>query len=114
VLIKCTIDAGEEGLKVIASELSALGNASEKSFNEAHFYINVSHASSEVIESLNALLKTYKGKSYVFIHILNGKSEIIVYLGKECRVEITEKLREDADLLLGSSATRFRINNNDL
>jgi len=114
VLIKGTIDAGEEGVKVIASELSALGNASEKSFNEAHFYINVSHASSEVIESLNALLKTYKGKSYVFIHILNGKSEIIVYLGKECRVEITEKLREDADLLLGSNATRFRINNNDL
>jgi len=114
VLIKGTIDAGEEGVKVIASELSALGNSSEKPYNEAHFYIDVSHSSPDAIESLNTLLKIYKGKCNGFIHILNGKNEIIVYLGKECRIEITEKLREDADLLLGSNATRFRLNNNDL
>ena len=114
VLIKGTIDAGEEGVKVIASELNALGNASEKPFNEAHFYIDVVHSSSELIAALNELLKKHKGKYDGFIHILNGKSEVVVYLGKECRLEITDKLRDAADQVCGSGATRFIINNNDL
>jgi DNA polymerase-3 subunit alpha len=114
VLIKGTIDAGEEGVKVIASELSALGNASEKPFNEAHFYIDVSHTSSELITELNKLLHNHRGKYEGFIHIINGKSEVIVYLGKDCRLAITDKLRDESDQLLGLGATRFNFNNGDL
>jgi DNA polymerase-3 subunit alpha len=114
VLIKGTIDAGEEGVKVIASELSALGNASEKPFNEAHFYVDVTQASSELIVSLNEVLQNHKGNYDGFIHILNGKSEVVVYLGKECRLKITDKLRDEADRLCGSGATRFSLNNSDL
>lgn len=114
VLIKGTIDAGEEGVKVIASEASALGNASGNSFNEAHFYIDVSRTSSEQIAEFNALIKKHKGKSDGFIHIINGKSEVIVYLGKDCRLELTDKLREEADRLLGSDTSCFTINNNEL
>jgi DNA polymerase-3 subunit alpha len=114
VLIKGTIDAGEEGVKVIASEVSALSNASEKSFNEVHFYIDVSQTSSERVAELNALLYNHRGKCNGFIHIINGKSEVTVYLGKECRLEITDKLKHEADQLLGSDATRYTFNNNEL
>jgi DNA polymerase-3 subunit alpha len=114
VLIKGTIDAGEEGVKVIASEVSALSNASEKSFNEVHFYIDVSQTSSERIAELNALLYNHRGKCNGFIHIINGKSEVTVYLGKDCRLEITDKLKHEADQLLGSDATRYTFNNNEL
>ena len=114
MLIKGTIDAGEEGVKVIASEVRALGNASEKPFNEAHFYINVSHTTSECITELNKLLYKHQGKCDGFVHIINGKSEVVVYLGKDCRLEITDKLRDEADQLLGLDSTRFTFNNNDL
>lgn len=107
ILIKGTIDAGEEGVKVIASEVSALSNVSEKPFSEVHFFIDVSLSSAEVIESLNKLLIDHKGKCDGFIHILNGESEVVVYLGKDCRLEITDQLRDEADQLLGSGATRF-------
>ncbi len=107
VLIKGTIDAGEEGVKVIASELTSLANAGEQPYNRVHFLIDVTKSSFEDIESLNILLKNHKGKYDGFIHILNGKSEVIVYLGKECRLELTDELKEEADRILGAASTRY-------
>jgi DNA polymerase-3 subunit alpha len=107
VLIKGTIDAGEEGVKVIASELTALANAGEQPYNTVHFFIDVTKSSFEEIEFLNILLKSHKGKYDGFIHILNSKSEVIVYLGKECRLELTDNLKEEADRILGAASTRY-------
>ena len=111
VLIKGIIDAGDEGVKVIASELSALASSREQPYDVVHFMIDVTKSSSEDIESLNKLLINHKGKCDGFIHILNGKSEVIVYLGKDSRLELTDKLKEEADLLLSAAATRFSYNN---
>jgi DNA polymerase-3 subunit alpha len=110
VLIKGTIDAGEEGVKVIASELTGLANAGEQAYNTVHFYIDVTKSSIEVIESLNILLKNHKGKCDSFIHILNGKSEVIVYLGKECKLEPTDELKDKAERMLGAFSTKYGYN----
>ena len=107
VLIKGTIDSGEEGVKVIASELTALANAGEQPYNTVHFFIDVSKSSFEEIESLKILLKEHKGKYDGFIHILNGESEVVVYLGKECRLELTDELKEEAERILGAASTRY-------
>jgi DNA polymerase-3 subunit alpha len=110
VLIKGTIDAGEEGVKVIASELSSLANSGEQPFNVVHFFIDSSKSSSDDIVLLHRLFLDHRGKSDGFIHILNGKSEVIVYLGKECRLELSDTLKNEADLLLGENSTRFTYN----
>jgi DNA polymerase-3 subunit alpha len=111
ILITGTIDAGEEGIKVIASELTALVNAGERSFNVAHFFIDVSKSSTEDIGLLSRLFLDHKGKSDAFIHILNAESEVIIYLGKECRLELSDKLKEEANRLFGDGSTRFNLNN---
>ena len=111
ILIKGTIDAGEEGIKVIASELTALVNAGERSFNVAHFFIDVSKSSTEDIGLLSRLFLDHKGKSDAFIHILIAESEVIIYLGKECRLELSDKLKEEANRLFGDGSTRFNHNN---
>jgi len=110
VLIKGTIDAGEEGVKVIASEFVGLVNSGEQSYNTAHFFIDATKSSIEDIESLNILFKNHRGKCDGFIHILNGKSEVIIYLGKECRLQLTDELKEEADRILGSVSTRYGYN----
>jgi DNA polymerase-3 subunit alpha len=107
VLIKGTIDAGEEGVKVIASELTALANSGEQHYNAVHFFIDVTKSSLEDIDSLNILLNNHRGKYEGFIHIINGKSEVLIYLGKDCRLELTDELKEEADRIIGAASTRY-------
>jgi DNA polymerase-3 subunit alpha len=41
------------------------------------------------------------------MHIMNGKSETIVYLGDDLRLDINERLKKEADNILGQGATIF-------
>jgi DNA polymerase-3 subunit alpha len=107
VLIKGAIDAGEEGIKVIASEIIPLGDAVEQPYDVVHFSVDVSKSSATDIESLHKLLTNHKGKCDGFIRIVNGNSEVIVYLGRDFQLELTDKLKEETDRLLGAGATSF-------
>jgi DNA polymerase-3 subunit alpha len=107
VLVKGAIDAGEEGIKVIASEIIPLGDAVEQPYDVVHFTVDASRTSAADIESLHKLLTHHKGKCEGFIRIVNGNSDIIVHLGRDLQIELTDKLKEEGDSLLGAGATRF-------
>ncbi|MGZ3580102.1 MAG: DNA polymerase III subunit alpha [Syntrophales bacterium] len=107
ILIKGVIDAGEEGIKVIASEIIPLSDAVEQPYDVALFSIDTSKSSAIDIESLHKLLIYHRGKSDGFIRIVNGNSEVTVYLGKDFQLELTDKLKAETDRLLGAGATRF-------
>jgi DNA polymerase-3 subunit alpha len=63
--------------------------------------------SPENISSLISSLKKYRGKYEGYMHILNGKSESIIYLGDEFRLDINDKLKKEADGILGEGATIY-------
>ena len=108
VLIKGTLDIGEEdSFKVIASEINPLTEEVKQVFNSVHFMIDVVKASPDDIESLRELVLRYRGKYDGFIHLLNDKSETVVYLGDDCRLEISDQVKREADRILGAGATRF-------
>ncbi|HET6459875.1 MAG TPA: DNA polymerase III subunit alpha [Syntrophales bacterium] len=107
VLIKGTIDAGDEGVKVIASEIISLRDAVERRNNVADFSVDVLKTSSKDIDSLHELLTHHKGSCDGFLRIINGDSEVIVYLGRDFRLELNEELRAETDRILGTGATRF-------
>jgi DNA polymerase III subunit alpha len=113
VLIKGTIDAGEEGIKVIASEIIPLGEVVEQPYDLVHFSVDVSRSSAADIESLHKLLTQHKGKCDGFIRILNDVSEVLIYLGRDFQLELTDKLKEEADQLLGAGSTRYSHRTND-
>jgi DNA polymerase-3 subunit alpha len=107
VLIKGTIDAGEEGVKVIASEIIPLSDAAEQPYDVVHFSIDASRSSAIDIDSLHKLLINHKGKCDGFIRIVNSNNEVIVYLGRDFQLELTDRLKAETDRLLGTGATRF-------
>jgi len=108
VLVKGVIDAGEEGVKVIASEVSALGEEMEKPNNQAvRFRIDINKSSSEDIEKLYHLLSQHRGKCDGYIHIMDDQSEVVIYLGNDCRIELSNQLQEAADSILGYHSTQF-------
>jgi len=107
VVIQGIIDVGDESLKIIAQEAAALSKALENPYKQVRFMVNADKISSETIISLNETIKKYHGKYDGYLHIINGKSETIVYLGDEMRVDINDKLKKEADSILGEGATIY-------
>jgi DNA polymerase-3 subunit alpha len=108
LLVKGKVDAGEESPKVIASEILTLEESLRNPFTSVHFMVDVEKAKGDDIGSLKAMLKKYSGKYKGYIHIISNKStEIVIYLGDSSRIDISEDMQKEADMILGSGTTKF-------
>ena len=107
LLVKGTVDAGEESIKVIAEEVSALSEALDHPFQAASFRFDTQRLADIDLKALQAVLNKQPGKAEGFIHLLDDQSETVIYLGKNMRFAPTEQLRQEADRILGAGATRF-------
>ena len=107
VVIQGIVDIGDESLKIIAQEAVALSKALENPYKEVRFMVNADKISNETIMSLNETIKKYHGKYDGYLHIINGKSETVIYLGDEMRLDINDKLKKEADGILGEGATIY-------
>ena len=111
VVIKGTLDisGGEETTKItlMAQEVIPLAKSLENPYKQVRFMVDTNKVSAENISLLISSLKKFHGKYESFMHILNGKSETIIYLGDECRLDINENLKKEADKILGQGATIY-------
>lgn len=107
LLIKGTLDIAEDGVKVIVAEVTLLASAVEKSHHAVFFTIDVGKSSAADIAVLGQRLKQYPGKYEGFIKLINGKSEIVIYLGEDIRFDLSVPLRKEADRILGTGAAQF-------
>src|SRR5664280_2191769 len=107
VVITGIIDVGDETLKIIAQEVVPLSKSMENPYKQVRFMINADKATPENIMSLNEANKKYSGKYEGYMHIINGKSETIVYLGDQSRLDISDKLKKEVDGILGEGTTTY-------
>jgi len=107
VVISGTIDVGDESLKIIAQDVIPLAKALENPYKQVRFMIDADKISPENIKSLSDTIKKYSGKYEGYIHILNGKSETIVRLGEQTRIDICDRLQREADGILGEGSTVY-------
>jgi len=109
LLIRGQTDVSEEKVKIIANEIKLLQDVPEVSpHNSVHFYLDTRIPTNDnMILNIKYLANKYKGTSEGYIHLLNGGSETIVYLGNDCRFHLTPELLKAARLLLGPQAARY-------
>ncbi len=115
-MIKGTLDiSGVEEtpkLTVMAQEVTSLTQSLENPYKQVRFMVDADKVSTENISSLISSIKKFHGKYEGYVHILNGKSETVVYLGDEFRLDINDKLKKEADDIRGGrniySYTPFR------
>jgi len=106
--IKGRLDIGDEGAKVVASEITTVEEAIKTPFSSVHFMIDTEKSDSETVESLKAILDRRRGNNAGYIHLQSPNSaETIISLGEGSKVEISEEIKKEADELLGPGATRF-------
>jgi DNA polymerase III subunit alpha len=111
VVVKGTLDisGGEETSKItlMAQELILLDKSLENPYKQVRFMVDANKVSTENISSLISSMKKFHGKCESSIHIINGKSETIVYLGDDLRLDINDNMRKEADSILGQGATVY-------
>ncbi|HNZ10566.1 MAG TPA: DNA polymerase III subunit alpha [Smithellaceae bacterium] len=107
VVVQGIIDEGDESLKVIAQDVVLLNKALENPYKQVRFMVDSEKVTPDGIMSLNETIQKYKGKYESYIHILNEKSEIIVRLGDSGRLDICDRLKRDADRILGEGSTIY-------
>jgi hypothetical protein len=67
----------------------------------------MNHISDDVLVSLSEYLKQNSGNSDSYLLFINDNYEMLVYLGEENKIEISEKIKKEADGILGVGATMF-------
>jgi len=113
IVVQGTIDVqgsgenNEENFKLIAGEITALAKALENPYKQVRFIVNADQVTPDSISSLNETIKKYRGKYESYIHIVNSKSETIVNLGEAGRIDICDRLKREADEILGEGSTVY-------
>jgi len=107
IVVQGSIDVGDESLKIIAQDVVSLAKSLENPYKQIRFMVDADKILPENIVSFCNAMKKYHGKYDSYIHIVNGKSETIVYLGEQLRLDINDKLKREADSILGEGATTY-------
>lgn len=107
VVIQGIVDVGDESNKIIAQEVIPLAKALENPYKQVRFMVRTDKIPPEGISALNDTIRKYSGKYEGYIHLLNGKCETIVRLGDRTKLDICEKLRREADAILGEGSTVY-------
>ncbi len=107
VVVKGIVDAGEENVKLIVSEISSLADVAEKSYSAAYFTVNMQKTTADDLESLRQCLGKYAGKQDGYIKLLDQRCETLIYLGDDMKIDISAPLKSDAEIILGSGSTYF-------
>ncbi len=107
LLVRGTVDIGEESAKMIAAEATLLATAAEKSYHSAYFTIDVNRSAAEDIENLCRCLRKYCGKHDGYIKLIEEKSETVIYIGEDIKLDLTLPLKKEAERILGIGAVQF-------
>jgi DNA polymerase-3 subunit alpha len=106
--IKGRLDIGDEGSKIVASEITTVEEAMKTPFSSVHFIIDTEKSDGGTVEALKAILDKRRGNNAGYIHLQSSNSaETIISLGEGSKFEISEDIKKEVDELLGPGATRF-------
>ncbi len=105
--IQGSSETGDENFKIIAQDVISLAKAMENPYKQVRFMINSDKITPDGIVQLNETIKKYRGKYESYIHIVNDKCETVVSLGDAGRIDICDRLKREADSILGEGATLY-------
>jgi DNA polymerase III subunit alpha len=109
LLITGTVAIEEENVKIIAKEIVPISEAKEKPTVNVHFTVETSSASRERLERLKDILLNHRGNSRAFLHVVvPDRSETIISLGEDFRLNPSELLVREVEELFGYQATTLQ------
>lgn len=107
LLLKGTVDVGEDSVKMIAAEVTLLATVADKPYQAAYFTIDVNRFMPSDIDIFYRCLGKYKGKQGAYIKLVQERSETLIFLGEEMGIDLSGSLRREAEEILGVGSITF-------
>ncbi len=108
LLLKGTVDVGEDSVKVIATEATLLATAAEKINHSVVYFTMVANGlTAENVEALCRCLQHYSGKQEGYLRLVEENSETLIYLGEDLKLDLTLSLKTEAERILGLGTVQF-------
>jgi DNA polymerase-3 subunit alpha len=103
-----TVEQGEKGAKVMASDIVSLRDLNERETRRVNFLIDAQAADPGKLETLKGILSRYQGacRSFLQLDIENG-SRVTVRLSDVYKVSASEELTVEVSNLFGYNAVSF-------
>ncbi len=109
VFIKGRVDAGEESVKVIASEVLPLEQALSKLTSSVHLRLNSEGLNRADLEAIKEVFQDFPGSCPAYLHLILSKNwEAVIFLGDEWKLSSTDQLAHRMRDLLGYEAVSFQ------
>jgi DNA polymerase-3 subunit alpha len=109
VFIKGRVDAGEENVKIIASEVLPFEQAVGKLTTSVHLRLQSDRLRREDLEAVREIFQDCRGNCPAYLHlILPGEEEAVIDLGEEWKLDSTDRLVQRMRDLLGYEAVSFQ------
>lgn len=105
LLVTGKIDANDEGVKVLAEEISNIDAVTQKQTSSIHFRIEKHLADEKTLKRLKELIHAFPGETPSFLHLYErSQAETVLSLPPDCEVAITEELIENVESLFGADS----------
>ncbi|HJV64183.1 MAG TPA: DNA polymerase III subunit alpha [Geomonas sp.] len=103
-----TVEHGEKGAKVMASDIVLLRDLNERETKKVNFNIEAENVDSGKLSTLKGILAKYQGSCRSFLHIdLENSSRVTVKLADIYKVSASEELTVEVSNLFGYNAVSF-------
>ncbi len=107
LLLKGTVDIGEESVKVLATEATLLAKAADKAYHSAYFTMFLNRSTVDDIEALCACFRKHIGKQDGYIKLIEERCETVIYLGDDIKLDLNRHLKIEAERILGINKIQF-------
>ncbi|MDY6861543.1 MAG: DNA polymerase III subunit alpha, partial [Thermodesulfobacteriota bacterium] len=109
ILVEGNLNREEEKIKIIASRINLLRDALTEKVESIHLNVNIENTTTGRLEDLYDILNKHKGDLPVYLHfIIPQRSETVVFLGDDSRLNPTSALYKDMETVFGPGALKLK------
>ena len=108
LLVRGTLDVGEESCKLIASEIVALAAYQQRQTKRVHFRLTAPTIDEQQLKNLHGIVLQNPGECETMIHVvIPNRSEAVIRLPNDLKVAACDAILKDTEKLFGYNVTTF-------
>ncbi len=108
LLVKGTVDIGEDACKILVNEVLSLKDVQERLTRMIHFRLTTPGLEERQLCSLKDIMLRYHGDCEALIHlVVPNRSETVISLPEDLRLQASDQMMDDVEKLFGYNVVTF-------
>ncbi len=108
LLVKGTVDVGEDACKILVSEVLTLKEVQERVTSKVHFRLTTPGLDDRQLRALKEIMSRYRGNCEALIHlVIPNRSETVITLPESLQLQASDEMMGDVEKLFGYNVVTF-------